>query len=321
MSFPGGARIAIVSSVPEGKGVSSSAALETAVMQVVSHAFGIPLEPRELALLCQKAENLVAGAPCGVMDQMSCVYGEKGALLALLCQPAELQSPIRVPDDITFWGMDSGERHAVGGADYGSVRAGTFMGRHLISERPGGWTDYLVDISPSTFEREFREWLPDEMSGAEFLARYSTSPDTVTRVEPSRTYKIRQPTTHPIHEHHRVRLFQQLLLAPSSEERRVLLGELMYQSHASYSACGLDSHGTNLIVDLVRAEGPVAGLYGARVTGGGCGGTVAIIGRSDASSAIDRVATRFEQVTGYRPFIFSGSSSGVIGFGCLSLTL
>ena len=321
VSFPGGARIAIVSSVPEGKGVSSSAALETAVMQVVSHAFGIPLEPRELALLCQKAENLVAGAPCGVMDQMSCVYGEKDALLALLCQPAELQSPIRVPDDITFWGMDSGERHAVGGSDYGSVRAGTFMGRHLISERPGGWTDYLADIPPSTFEREFREWLPDEMSGAEFLARYSTSPDTVTRVEPSRTYKIRQPTTHPIHEHHRVRLFQQLLLAPSSEERRVLLGELMYQSHASYSACGLDSRGTNLIVDLVRAEGPVAGLYGARVTGGGCGGTVAIIGRSDASSAIDRIAARFEQVTGHRPHIFSGSSSGVVGFGCLSLTL
>ena len=168
VSFPGGARIAIVSSVPEGKGVSSSAALETAVMQVVSHAFGIPLEPRELALLCQKAENLVAGAPCRVMDQMSCVYGEKDALLALLCQPAELQSPIRVPDDITFWGMDSGERHTVGGSDYGSVRAGMFMGRHLISERPGGWTDYLADIPPSTFEREFREWLPDEMSGADF---------------------------------------------------------------------------------------------------------------------------------------------------------
>jgi galactokinase len=321
VSFSEGARIAIASSVPEGKGVSSSAALETAAMQAVSRAFAIPLEPRDLALLCQKAENLVAGAPCGVMDQMSCVYGEKDALMALLCQPAELEPAIRIPDDITFWGIDSGERHTVGGSDYRSVRAGTFMGHHLISERPGGWTDYLANISPATFEREFREWLPDEMSGAEYLARYSTSPDTVTQVEPSRTYKIRQPTTHPIYEHHRVRVFQQLLRAPSSEERRVLLGELMYQSHASYSACGLDSTGTNLIVDLVRAEGPVAGLYGARITGGGCGGTVAILGRSDASSAIARVAARYEQLTGYRPHMFSGSSSGVRAFGSLSMRL
>ena len=80
VSFPRGARIAIASSVPAGKGVSSSAALETATMQAVSCAFGIPLEPRELALLCQKTENLVAGAPCGVMDQMTCVHWRKGCI-------------------------------------------------------------------------------------------------------------------------------------------------------------------------------------------------------------------------------------------------
>ena len=62
--------------VPEGKGVSSSAAVETASMTAVACAFGIALEPRDLALLCQKAENLVAGAPCGVMDQMTCVFGD-----------------------------------------------------------------------------------------------------------------------------------------------------------------------------------------------------------------------------------------------------
>src|SRR5262245_26259460 len=62
-----GARIAIVSQVPEGKGVSSSAAVETATMCAVAAAFGISLEPRDLAILCQTAENRVAGAPCGVM--------------------------------------------------------------------------------------------------------------------------------------------------------------------------------------------------------------------------------------------------------------
>ena len=95
-------------------------------------AFGIALEPRDLALLCQKSENLVAGAPCGVMDQMTCVFGERDALLALLCQPAELQPSVPVPDDVEFWGLDSGERHAVGGSDYGAVRTGAFMGLRML---------------------------------------------------------------------------------------------------------------------------------------------------------------------------------------------
>jgi galactokinase len=60
VSFSLGAKIVIASDVPEGKGVASSAALETAVMQAICGAFDIRLEPREMALLCQKAENLVA---------------------------------------------------------------------------------------------------------------------------------------------------------------------------------------------------------------------------------------------------------------------
>ena len=319
--FSEGARMLIASSVPEGMGVSSSAALETAAMQAVACAFGIPLGPRELALLCQKAENLIAGAPCGVMDQMTCVFGEKDSLMALLCQPAELQAPVGVPEDISFWGMDSGERHAVGGSDYASVRTGAFMGHRLIAARAGGEHDYLANISPSDFERECLECLPEEMSGEEFLTRYSSTADTVTTVEPARTYKVRRPTAHPVHEHHRVKAFRQLLLAPPSEERRILLGELMYQSHASYSACGLGSGGTDLIVDLVRAEGAAKGLYGARITGGGSGGTVAILGRNDASSAIARIVDTYEAITGYRARCFSGSSSGVTGFGSVSLVL
>src|SRR4029079_865735 len=74
--FRDGARILIASRVPQGKGVSSSAALEVAVMQAVSAAFEIPVGSRELALLCQIAENCVAGAPSGVMDQMTAACGE-----------------------------------------------------------------------------------------------------------------------------------------------------------------------------------------------------------------------------------------------------
>src|SRR6185503_16866155 len=108
--------------------------------------------------------------------------------------------------------------------------------------------------------------------------------------------------------HHRVKLFRELLLKPGNEEQWTALGQLMYESHASYSACGLGSHGTDLLVNLVREQGPAAGLYGARITGGGSGGTVAVLGRADAADSIARVAENYERATGHRPYIFSGSS-------------
>ncbi|HKC65393.1 MAG TPA: galactokinase family protein, partial [Pyrinomonadaceae bacterium] len=93
--FKEGARILISSNVPQGKGVSSSAAIEVSVMQAVAAAYNIKMSPQEMAFLCQRVENMVAGAPCGVMDQMTSACGETGKLLALLCQPGELLWTIR----------------------------------------------------------------------------------------------------------------------------------------------------------------------------------------------------------------------------------
>jgi galactokinase len=71
----------------------------------------------------------------------------------------------------------------------------------------------------------------------------------------------------------------------------------------------------------VRAEGPSAGLYGARITGGGSGGTVAVLGRPDATPAIARVVDAYERQTGYRPHVFAGSSPGVAAFGHRSIVV
>jgi galactokinase len=104
------------------------------------------------------------------------------------------------------------------------------------------------------------------------------------------------------------------------EQRLELMGELMYQSHASYSACGLAASETDLLVRLVRECGPKNGLYGGRITGGGSGGTVAVIGRRDAGEVIANVADRYAEETGYQPYVFSGSSPGSATFGFLKLT-
>ena len=295
VSFSSGANILISSRVPPGKGVSSSAALEVAVMQAVTAAFNIVIEGRQQALFCQKVENLVVGAPCGVMDQMTSVFGERDRLLFLLCQPAEIKRLIAVPPQLMLWGIDSGIRHSVGGSDYGSVRAATFAGlRILADQRPQ--TDYLANISPTEFESEYRAQLPDH---------------------------LRAPTAHPIYENARVQRFVDLLeqceSAEASETTFHELGELMYASHQSYTALGLNSAGTDLIVQLVHSEGSAAGLLGAKITGGGSGGTVAVLGDHTSRGAIERVAANYAREAGHEPYIFSGSSSGSLAFGYLRL--
>ena len=330
--FADGARILLASNVPEGKGVSSSAAIEVAAMSAVVAEFGIEIGPRELALLCQRVENAVAGAPCGVMDQMTAACGVEGELLALLCQPAEIEETIALPSDLAVWGIESGERHSVRGEDYGSVRTGAFMGYRIIAGakqlpvEAGGevvqvadsiWRGYLANVEPCEFEKSYERNLPERMAGVEFLKQYGGITDRVTRVDPERTYPVLQPTAHAVYEHARVRNFAKLLRCSSTAGRNQQLGELMYQSHASYSACGLGSVGTDLLVTLVRELGPRSGLYGAKITGGGSGGTVAILGSRNAEAAVRHVAASYELAMNYKPYVFTGSSPGSASWGHL----
>jgi len=132
-----GISILIKSAVPEGKGVSSSAALEVASMQALAAAYEIKICAREMALLCQQAENLVVGAPCGVMDQMTASCGQANHLLELLCQPADLKGVVAFPEELEVWGLDSGIRHSITGSDYRTVRTAAFMGYRIMTSRAG----------------------------------------------------------------------------------------------------------------------------------------------------------------------------------------
>ena len=218
--FAAGAAILIESDVPEGRGVSSSAAIEAATMEAACAAWHVSIDPTLRALRCQQVENLIVGAPCGVMDQMASICGEAESLMALLCQPAEFQGSVPLPEQLRVWGVDSGIRHAITGADYGAVRVGAFMGYRILAELAGlrvasgkreghvqvddpRWGGYLANVGTRTFRR-FAPAIPESLNGAAFLARYQGTTDLVTRVDPSRTYAIRTPTAHPIHEHERV---------------------------------------------------------------------------------------------------------------------
>jgi L-arabinokinase len=334
-NFDEGAKIYILSEIPLGKGVSSSAALEVAVMQAVCAAFGIKIDAREKAILCQKVENLVVGAACGVMDQMSVMFGKENQFFSLLCQPAEIQGWLEIPDEIEFWGIDSGIRHAVVGADYTSVRVGTFMGFRIICGLAGlrvkatktnglveikdsKWNGYLCNLTPSEFEQFYASKLPIEILGSEFLEKYEGTTDAVTTVNPDKIYAVKMPTAHAIYENFRVKMFGEILKQP--EPNLKLLGELMFQAHAGYSACGLGEAGTNRIVELVR-EDNAQNLFGAKITGGGSGGTVAFLAKKGSEKVIEKLTEKYAFETGKIPYIFKGSSNGSAAFGILKITL
>ena len=327
-----GLSILVASNVPEGKGVSSSAALEVASFSALAGLYGLQVAPVRAALLCQRAENLVVGAPCGVMDQMTSMCGVEGQLLPLVCQPAELQSCFAVPPGLALWGIDSGLRHQVSGADYTEVRVAAFMGYAMIARSrglhmapaatPGGlvitddvFRGYLANVTPVAFEREYRDLLPESLRGADFLREFPGITDTITRVLPEATYRVRAATAHPIYEHRRAAEFRQLMQRPRAHESGQRLGSLMFEAHESYRACGLGSTGTDRIVELVQNAGPGRGLYGAKITGGGSGGTVAVLGRVAAERAISDIVTEYASETGHTPYVFRGSSPGAAAFG------
>jgi len=332
-----GAKILIRSSVPIGKGVSSSAALDVAAFEALSAHAGMELDERALALAAQKVENLVVGAPCGVMDQMTAAAGKRDHLLELLCQPAEVVGHLPLPPTLDVFGIDSGIRHAVTGADYGSVRTAAFMGYRIVADTaglaatvvaPGRVTvddprfhGYLANVTPDEWQREFRDAVPARLTGADFLARFGGSTDVATTVDADRTYAVRAASEHPIFEHDRVRRFRALLAGgAATDDARGALGQLMFESHASYSACGLGSDGTDRLVALVREAGPAAGLYGAKITGGGSGGTVAVLAAAGRRPLIDEIARRYQQETGREATVFVGSSSGARAYGVRSFT-
>jgi L-arabinokinase len=294
----GGADILVESEVPLGKGVSSSAAIEVATLKALYQAFDLKPSGTQLPVQAQMAENLLVGAPCGLMDQLASYFGEHGKLLPILCQPDKVYPSIAIPKDISFVGIDSGIKHAVRGASYSDVRTAAFMGYTIIARQLGcsekdledvirngrdkiPYQGFLANIQPSEFQEQFAKNLPEEIQGKEFIEQYKMTIDSVTNVFPDKVYKVRQCASHPVNENFRVNVFMNLLkdFNEKTDKRSVVqhLGELMYASHQSYSDCGLGNDNTDEIVNMAREMGPENGIYGAKITGGGSGGTVCIL--------------------------------------------
>ena len=326
--------VLVRSEVPLNKGVSSSAAVEVAVMKAAARAYGIELGGVELAEACQWVENVIAESACGIMDQIAVVLGDEGYVLPLVCQPCIPQPLVQLPAGLTCWGLDSGVRHQVSGVEYEAARAAAFMGYKLICDweeipveldaaaKIPRWTDprfegYLANLSPSLFSTyELR--LPEEILGSVYLPLGQVHVDPFTKIRPDVTYRVRACTRYAVEENHRVQIFAELARGMNDTPTAsgvLLMGELMYQSHGAYTETGLGCHQTDLLVALAREQGPERGIFGAKITGGGGGGTVAVLGRVDAGDALQRIVDAYRAATGIDAYVFRGSSMGADRFG------
>lgn len=148
-----GCDLVVQSDVPEGAGVSSSAALEVSVMSAMLASAGVTADPIEIALWAQAAESRYVGVPCGVMDQFISANGVAGHALVLDCRTLTYElAPL--PSGIAFLVIDSTVRHRLVDGGYAARRADCEVAAELLGVRA------LRDASPTMLERSS---LPDRV--------------------------------------------------------------------------------------------------------------------------------------------------------------
>jgi L-arabinokinase len=265
-------RLEVTSDLPASVGVASSAALEVATARALGADSADPLR---LATLCQEAENHVVGAPCGIMDQVAVALGEPGAVLPILCRPASVANAVVLPDGLEIVGWPTHAAHDVGGVPYGRARAAAFMGKRMVEESAGRSWSWVSELPGDALDE-----LPDVVDGRSFLGRWGGTDDVVTSVRTDESYPVRAATSFGVQEHGRA-VAAMAALADGEPER---LGPLLQASQDGYDAMGL---GHPAATAIVRAAMARPGVFGARSSGGGCGGTVVVVCARGALDDVD----------------------------------
>ncbi len=245
--------ISLDSTVPAGAGLSSSAALTCAVATAVNDLLELDLPLGELLEITRSAENDFVGAPTGGLDQLAALYATAGH--ALFCDMRSLhteQVPFELGDHgLTVLVVDTHAAHAHAGGEYGQRRAGCERAAKLLG------IDSLRDVGV------------DDLGDA--LARL---PDD----------ELRRYTRHVVTENARVLAAVDRLHAHDYDE----VGRLLSASHASLRD---DYRVTIPELDTAVEVLLGAGALGARMTGGGFGGSVIALlpetGVADATSAVE----------------------------------
>ncbi len=320
--------IAVGSTLEGLTDVAREAAVVAATMVAAAGAYDVTLDAVEAATVCQRVQNRWLDLPVGVGDAVCVLLGEAAALMEVRCDPCTLAGSTPLPNELTLIGIDCGVTHPDGRARYAHARTAAFMGRGLIDRiiRHEGadhskWEGFLSRVSVTDYVERFRDRIPTKLKGSEYLRRFGETGDPLTRIDPTYAYKIRSRTEHHIYEHMRTGQFLECIRrairnpAEIKEGALTEAGELMYASHWSYGQrCGLGSIETDTLVNLVREHGTDAGVYGAKITGRGCGGVVTVLMKTSdrANEAVNAAIQVYQSRTGYAAKLLCGSSAGAL---------
>lgn len=259
----------ILSSVPGGAGLSSSAALECATATFLEGLLGIHLDTREKALLCQKAEHDFAHVPCGIMDQFASAFGQPNRLVLIDCQSGEPEMvPFENPD-LTVLISNTLVSHELSDGGYAARRKHTEDGLSILGK--ASWRDVVTTDVQTHWE---------------------------TLGEP-----VNRRARHVVGEISRT-ISAAAALARNDFEA---LGPLMAASHDSLrDDFNVSCKELDILVEIARNIGRQGGVIGARMTGGGFGGsTVTLCESSKASEIAATLSAEYEKATGIQPQIFA----------------
>lgn len=263
----------ILSSVPGGAGLSSSAALECATATFLEGLLDTRLETREKALLCQKAEHDFAHVPCGIMDQFASAFGKVNRLVLIDCQSGEPELvPFENPD-LTVLVSNTMVHHELSDGGYAARRKHTEEGLAILGK--ASWRD---------------------VTAADVQANWDKLGDTVNR-----------RSRHVVGEISRT-IAAAAALARNDFET---LGPLMAASHDSLrDDFEVSCPELDIMVEIARKIGRNGGIIGARMTGGGFGGsTVTLCESRKATEIANTLSTEYEKATGIKPQIFASRPS------------
>lgn len=256
----------IVSSLPVGAGLSSSAALECATATLFEALTGTDLGTREKALLAQKAEHDFAGVPCGIMDQFASAFGKAGQLVLIDCRSGEPEMVPFADPALTILVSNTKVSHELSDGGYAARRKNTEDGLAAIAKP--SWRDVTL---------------------ADLHAAEGTMDTTTFR-----------------RSRHVVGEIARTIGAVAALKRGDFpeLGRLMYESHNSLRddfevSCPELDH-------LVETASKLPGVIGARMTGGGFGGsTVTLCAAGQAEAIAAALVKSYEAEFGFAPEIFA----------------
>lgn len=261
---PSAFNLVLAADIPVGAGLSSSAAIESAMAVAINNLNGYGFDKLTLALMAQQAEHEYIGLKCGIMDMYASMYGKKGYVMKIDCRSLTHEYFPLGLGDYRIVLLDTGIRHDLASSEYNIRRQQCEDGVQLLQK-------YYPDV------KQLRDVSSD------MLENYK---DKIPPLLYKRCYYI-------VEENKRVEQVCTLLKAGSLDQ----VGQLLYESHNGLQYdYDVSCRELDLLIKLVKNETHV---LGARMMGGGFGGcTLNIIHKDAIEPIISKISSVYVENTG-----------------------